>query len=48
MATLATLILLSYAKLINTIASLSFSVLDNPDSAHQFVWLPDGTVGYIS
>ena len=48
-ATLDTLILLSYAKLINTIiASLSLAILDYPDGSHQVVWLPDGTVGYLS
>ena len=48
-ATLATLILLSYAKLVNTIiTSISFSILNYPDGSHKIVWLPDGNVGYLS
>ena len=48
-ATLATLILLSYAKFLNTtITSLSFAVLDYPDGSHHIVWLPDATVAYLS
>ena len=48
MATLATLVLLSYTKLINTIiASLSFAILDYPDDSRRVVWLPDGTVNYL-
>ena len=47
-ATLATLILMSYAKLLSiTITSLSFAVLDYPDSSHETVWLPDGNVKYF-
>ena len=47
-AALATLILLSYAKLLRTvIASLSFAVLDYPDGSREIVWLSDGTVGYL-
>lgn len=47
-ATLATLVLLSYTKLINTIiASLSFAILDYPDGSRRVVWLPDGTVNYL-
>ena len=47
-ATLATLILLSYAKLLSvTITALSFAVLDYPDGAHETVWLPDGNVPYF-
>ena len=47
-STLATLILLSYAKLLSvTITVLSFAVLDYPDSKQEFVWLPDGNVKYF-
>ena len=47
-ATLATLILLSYAKLLSiTITALSFAVLDYPDGSRETVWLPDGNVKYF-
>ena len=47
-ATLATLILLSYTKLISTIImSLSFCILDYPGGSCEIVWLPDGTVSYM-
>ena len=47
-ATLATLILLSYAKLLSvTITALSFAVLDYPDGSQETVWLPDGNVKYL-
>ena len=47
-STLATLILLSYAKLLSvTITVLSFAVLDYPDSKQEIVWLPDGNVKYF-
>ena len=47
-ATLATLILLCYAKLLHIInASLSFTVLHYPDGSQQIVWLPDATVPYL-
>ena len=47
-ATLATLILLSYAKLLSvTITALSFAVLDYPDGPRETVWLPDGNVPYF-
>ena len=47
-ATLATLILLSYAKLLSvTITALSFAVLDYPDGSRETVWLPDGNVPYF-
>ena len=47
-ATLATLILLSYAKLLSvTITALSFAILDYPDGSRQTVWLPDGNVKYF-
>ena len=48
-ATLATLVLLSYTRLIQTIiAGLSFSILEYPDHSHELVWLPDGEVGYLT
>ena len=47
-ATLATLILLSYAKLLTvTITALSFAVLHYPDGSQEIVWLPDGSVKYF-
>ena len=47
-ATLATLTLLSYAKLLSiTIAVLSFAVLLYPDGSRVVVWLPDGNVPYL-
>ena len=48
-ATLTTLILLSFAKLLNNIiASLSFTVLKYPTSrGNQVVWLYDATVFYL-
>ena len=47
-STLATLILLSYAKLLSvTITALSFSKLDYPDGKQEIVWLPDGNVKYF-
>ena len=47
-ATLATLILLSYAKLLTMIpTALSFASLDYPDGSHKTVWLPDGNVKYF-
>ena len=47
-ATLATLILLSYAKLLSVIiTALSFAVLDYPDGSRETVWLPDGNVPYF-
>ena len=47
-ATLATLILLSYTKFLHTIiAVLSFGILDYPDGSRKIVWLPDATVGYL-
>ena len=48
-ATLATLILLSFTKFLHTtIAALSFSILDYPDGSREVVWLPDGTISYLS
>ena len=47
-STLATLILLSYAKLLSiTITALSSAVLDYPDGHQETVWLPDGNVAYF-
>ena len=47
-ATLATLILLSYAKLLSiTITALSFAVIHYPDGSQETVWLPDGNVKYF-
>ena len=47
-ATLATLILLSYTKFLNTvIASLSFAILDYPDGSHHLAWLPDAAIPYL-
>ena len=47
-ATLATLILLSYTKLLSiTITALSFAVIKYPDGSQETVWLPDGNVKYF-
>ena len=47
-ATLATLILFSYTKLLRTIiTALSFAVLNYPNGSYRIVWLYDGTVGYL-
>ena len=47
-ATLATLILLSYAKLLETtIDVLSFAILLYPDGSTQVVWLPDASIKYL-
>ena len=47
-STLATLIMLSYAKLLSiTITALSSAVLDYPDGHQETVWLPDGNVPYF-
>jgi hypothetical protein len=47
-ATLATLILLSYSKQLQTIiASLSFATLEYPDGSSRTVWLPDASVEYL-
>ena len=48
-ATLATLILLSYTKLLQTIiAAFSSAYLSYPDGSTRNVWLPDATVGYFT
>ena len=47
-ATLATLILFSYAKFLHVIiAALSFTILHYPDGSREVVWLPDATVSYF-
>ena len=47
-ATLATLILLSYAKLLQiTIDVLSFAILKYPDGSKEVVWLSDASVKYL-
>lgn len=48
MATLTTLILLSYTKFLHTIvAAFSFATIRYPDGSSQTVWLPDATVSYL-
>lgn len=48
-ATLATLILFSYAKLLQSIiSSLAFALLKYPDGSEELVWRPDATVMYFS
>ena len=48
-ATLATLILLSYAKLLEIcFKSLSVGILKYPDGSSEMLWLPDATVKYLS
>ena len=48
-ATLATLILLSYTTYLKTIIeTLSYSTLKYRDESKQTVWLPDATVPYLS
>ena len=47
-STLATLVLLSYAKLLSvTITALSFARLDYPNGEQETVWLADGNVKYF-
>ena len=47
-ATLATLFLLSYSKILrNIIAALSVSSLQYPDGSNKLVWLYDGSVPYF-
>ena len=49
LATLNTLILLSYVKFFRTvILAFSFATLDYPDGSYHAVWWPDATVGYFS
>ena len=48
-ATLATLILLSYAKFLEIcFKSLSVGTLRYPNSSYELLWLPDATVKYLS
>ena len=48
-ATLDTLILLSYVKFLRTvILAFSYATLYYPDGSHHVVWWPDPTVGYFS
>ena len=48
-ATLATLILLSYAKLLEIyFKSLSLGILEYPDGSSEMLWLPDAAVKYLS
>ena len=48
-ATLCTLILLSYSKLIRTIiSSLQFTYLNYPDGSSEIVWLYDANVPYFT
>ena len=47
-ATLATLILLSYTTFLrNTISILSFADLHYPDGSYRRVWLPDASIDYL-
>lgn len=48
-ATLATLILLSYTQLLRTIiSSFSFAILEYPDGTRTAFWLPDSNIHYFS
>ena len=48
-AVLATLFLLSYAKLLRTVfAALSFTFLEYPNNSQIAVWLYDGNIRYLS
>ena len=48
-ATLATLILLSYAKLLQTIiTAFSSATLDYPNRSKKILWLPDATIEYFT
>ena len=50
-ATLATLILISYGKLFHVVLlaqPFSFATLTFPDNATETLWLPDGTVQYLA
>ena len=47
-AALATLLLLSYSKILRTIiVALSFTILEYPGNTYQMVWLYDGNVPYF-
>jgi hypothetical protein len=48
-ATLAILILLSYARLLEIcFKSLSAGILEYPDGSSEMLWLPDATIKYLS
>ena len=48
-AVLATLVLLSYSKLLRTvITALSYTLLEYPNHLKVAVWLYDGNIGYLS
>ena len=48
-ATLSTLILLSYAKLLEVcFKSLLVGILEYPDGSRKWLWLPDATIKYLS
>ena len=48
-AVLATLFLLSYAKVLRTVnAALSYTFLEYPNNSHTAVWLYDGNVRYLN
>ena len=48
LATLGTMILLSYTKFLRTIiASFSYAILHYPDNKNEVVWLTDTTVKYL-
>ena len=48
-ATLATVVLLSYTMFLRTVsATLSFATLNYPDGSHKRVWLSDASVEYLS
>ena len=48
-ATLSTLILLSYARVLEiSFRSLSVGILQYPDGSNELLWLPDATVRYLS
>ena len=48
-ATLSTLILLSYTQLLRTIiSSFSFAILKYPNGSTRVVWLLDGNIGFFS
>ena len=48
-ATLATLILLSYARFLGiSFKTLSVGILEYPDGSSEMLWLPDATVKYLS
>ena len=48
-ATLATLILLSYTKLLQTvITAFSYATLNYPNGSREYVWLSDATIRYFT